>query len=152
MAEYQKIKERLIAFIAYLGIGQGKFEKECGVSNGYVNNIRKSITPEKLQQIALRYPELNTGWLMTGEGEMLKNNLVQTKHGNYSPERPYDEVFSPQRANVVQGNNTGNIRQGVGDRGKDKEIEMLKEIIKEDKEEIAFLRSLLAAKFGIEKP
>lgn len=152
MAEYQKIKERLIAFIAYLGIGQGKFEKECGVSNGYVNNIRKSITPEKLQQIALRYPELNTGWLMTGEGEMIKNNLVQTKHGNYSPERPYDEVFSPQRANVVQGNNNENIRQSVEDRGKDKEIEMLKGIIKEDKEEIAFLRSLLAAKFGIEKP
>ena len=83
---------------------------------------------------------------------MIKNNLVQTKHGNYSPERPYDEVFSPQRENVVQGNNNGDIRQSVEDRGKDKEIEMLKGIIKEDKEEIAFLRSLLAAKFGIEKP
>ena len=83
----------------------------------------------------------NTDYLLRGEGDMLAADT-----------RPYDEVFSPQRANVVQGNNNGNINQSVGDRGKDKEIEMLKEIIKEDKEEIAFLRSLLAAKFGIEKP
>lgn len=67
------VKERLIAFIAYLNIGQGKFEKNCGLANAYVANIRKSITPEKLQQISQHYPELNTGWLMTGEGEMLRN-------------------------------------------------------------------------------
>lgn len=67
------VKERLISFIAYLGIGQGRFEKECGISNGYVNNIRKSITHEKLQKIALRYPELNKAWLLTGEGSMLKD-------------------------------------------------------------------------------
>lgn len=66
------IKKRLRDFISYLDIGQAKFERECGLANGYVNNIRQSITPDKLQKIALRYPELNKGWLMTGEGEMLK--------------------------------------------------------------------------------
>lgn len=74
MADNQTIKERLLFYIKHLGIGQGKFEGMCGLANGYVNNIRKSITPEKLQQIALHNPELNTGWLMTGEGEMLKSN------------------------------------------------------------------------------
>lgn len=78
MKENLTIKERLIAFIAYLGIGQGKFEKNCGLANAYVANIRKSITPEKLQKISQRYPELNTGWLMTGEGEMLKGNIEPT--------------------------------------------------------------------------
>lgn len=73
MTDNQTIKERLISFISYLGIGQGKFEKNCGLANAYVANIRKSITPEKLQKIAQRYPELNTGWLMTGEGAMLKS-------------------------------------------------------------------------------
>lgn len=76
MNENSTIKSRLIDFISYLGIGQGKFEKQCGLANGYVNNIRKSITPEKLQQIALRHPELNTGWLMTGDGEMLKDGKI----------------------------------------------------------------------------
>lgn len=73
MEENTTIKERLISFIAYLGIGQGKFEKKCGLANAYVAHIRQSISPEKLQKIAQQYPELNTGWLMTGEGEMLKS-------------------------------------------------------------------------------
>lgn len=74
MDDNQSIKDRLITFISYLGIGQGKFEKSCGLANAYVANIRKSISPEKLQQIAQCYPELNTGWLMTGEGEMLRKH------------------------------------------------------------------------------
>lgn len=65
------VKERLIQFIKYKNIGQSAFEKFVGLSNGYVNNIRKSIQPDKVQRIALKYPELNTGWLMTGNGEML---------------------------------------------------------------------------------
>ena len=76
MIDNQTVKARLILFIKSQGIGQGRFEKVCGLSNGYVNNIRKSIQPEKLQQIALQYPTLNTGWLMTGEGEMLKREGV----------------------------------------------------------------------------
>lgn len=74
MTENQTIKERLLLYIKHLGIGQGKFESMCKLANGYVNNIRKSISPEKLQQIALHNPDLNTGWLMTGEGCMLKSN------------------------------------------------------------------------------
>ncbi len=69
------VKERLIEFIKYLEIGQGAFEKEVGLSNGYVNNIRKSIQPDKLQRISLRYPQLNPGWLMSGEGKMLKGHI-----------------------------------------------------------------------------
>jgi hypothetical protein len=68
------VKERIIMFIKSMNIGQGSFEKTVGLSNGYVNNIRKSIQPDKLQLIARCYPSLNTGWLMTGEGEMLKTD------------------------------------------------------------------------------
>ncbi|MEG1575063.1 MAG: hypothetical protein RR341_08355, partial [Bacteroidales bacterium] len=39
---------------------------------GYVNAIRVSIQPATLHKIAMCFPELNTGWLMVGEGEMLK--------------------------------------------------------------------------------
>ena len=82
MIENQTVKDRLVIYIKHLGIGQRKFEIKCGLANGYINNIRQSITPEKLQKIALYNPELNTGWLMTGEGEMLKSPVQEIKGDN----------------------------------------------------------------------
>ena len=54
MTGKETIKERLILFIKYLDTSQSKFETNCGLANGYVNNIRRSITPEKLQKLAER--------------------------------------------------------------------------------------------------
>lgn len=76
MVENQTIKDRLILYIKHLGISIRKFEAECELANGYIKNIRQSITPDKLRKIALHNPDLNTGWLMTGEGEMLKSNIT----------------------------------------------------------------------------
>lgn len=67
------VRERLIKYLKYSNLSQRKFEIEVGLSNGYVNNINKSIQPDKIQKITLHYQNLNTGWLLTGEGEMLKN-------------------------------------------------------------------------------
>ena len=70
------VKQRLIEFIKYNNLGQGAFEKKVGLSNGYVNNIRNSIQPDKLHKIALQFPDLNKGWLMTGEGEMIDTRII----------------------------------------------------------------------------
>lgn len=68
------VKDRLKIFIDYLGISQSEFEKKTGLSNGYVNNIRKSIKAEKFDNnIAPVYPELNKLWLLHGSGEMLND-------------------------------------------------------------------------------
>lgn len=66
------VKQRLIEFIKQKQISVNSFEKSVGLSTGYVKNISKSIQPEKVQRISQIYPDLNTGWLLTGEGEMLK--------------------------------------------------------------------------------
>ncbi len=68
------VKERLILFLNHKEISQNKFENLLNFSNGFVNNIRQSIIPDKLQQIALQFPELNIEWLLIGNGEMLKKN------------------------------------------------------------------------------
>lgn len=68
------VKQRLIAFIKYKNLSQKRFEVSVGLSNGYVNNIRQSITPDKLQKIALCFPDLNKAWILTGEGDMLKSD------------------------------------------------------------------------------
>lgn len=68
------VKQRLQSFIESQKISINRFEKETGLSTGYVNNIRVSIQPDKIKKIAQRFPNLNTGWLLTGEGEMLKGS------------------------------------------------------------------------------
>jgi transcriptional regulator with XRE-family HTH domain len=66
----QGVKERLIAFLKNEGLSQAKFERICGFSNGYVNNIRNGIGADKLQTILCKFPALNANWLVNGEGEM----------------------------------------------------------------------------------
>ena len=67
-----EVKERLLLFVKYKKISVKRFEELCGVSNGYVSAIRKSIGGEKLNNVLKAFPELNREWLLYGEGEMLK--------------------------------------------------------------------------------
>jgi len=78
------VKERLVSFLNYRKLSQSKFEKLIGAGNGYVNNISKGIGGEKLQRILSYFPELNSGWLMTGVGSML-NNAENTPLPNHIP-------------------------------------------------------------------
>jgi phage repressor protein C with HTH and peptisase S24 domain len=68
------VGERLKEFLKYLDISQGKFEANVKLANGYVNNLKDNIRSNTLAKISAVYPELNTAWLLTGEGEMLLNN------------------------------------------------------------------------------
>ena len=81
--ENQNVKNRLIKFIMFKNISINKFETEVGFSQGYIKNISKSIQPDKMEKIAKVYPELNLGWLMTGEGEMLRGQ-VQNIGGHHN--------------------------------------------------------------------
>lgn len=65
------VKQRLITFIKYKGLSQSRFEKAVGLSNGFVNNISKSIGADKLQRILGIFPDINQNWLLTGNGQML---------------------------------------------------------------------------------
>ena len=74
------VKERLTEFLNYRRIGQAKFSSIAGLSRGYVNNIVNTIGPEAQPKIATAFPDLNMAWLLTGKGEMLKDeaNTNQT--------------------------------------------------------------------------
>ena len=65
------VKERLLTFIASKNISARKFETITGLSNGYINNLKRSPTAEKLEKIFYKFPELSKQWLLTGEGQML---------------------------------------------------------------------------------
>lgn len=86
------VKERLIAYLDYKKVSKSDFGRSIGVSSAYVTSMRKSIDPEKLQSIAKNFPDLNTGWLMTGEGEMLKKDLSISKNPVSGPGIPFYDI------------------------------------------------------------
>lgn len=65
------LKERILLFISHVGVSKSTFERACGLSNGYVNNLKGSIGANKLEGILSAFPQLNRNWLLTGEGQML---------------------------------------------------------------------------------
>lgn len=65
-------KERLKEYLNKKHYKQTHFEKDCGFSNGFINSIRKGISPEKICVIKERCPDLNIDWLLYGEGCMIK--------------------------------------------------------------------------------
>ena len=82
MDEIENVKERLVSFLKYKKLSQAKFEKMCGMGNGYVNNIRTTIGPNKIPNIVRQFPELNISWLILGEelgGPMLKEKVKATE-------------------------------------------------------------------------
>ena len=99
------IKDRLITYLEHKGISKRQFELSIGVSNGYINNMRVSI----------HYPDLNTGWLMTGEGEMLK--------GEDKPESPRTVTIEAEAWQVIK-------QQAESLASKDRQMETLLDILK----------------------
>ena len=69
------VKERLKTFIEYKNISIAAFCRSIGVSVSYVSSMNKSIQPDKIESITICYPDLNTGWLLTGVGDMLLPDL-----------------------------------------------------------------------------
>lgn len=66
------VRDRLKAYLKEKNISQADFAIGIGASTGYVNAIVKTIGSDKLAIIREKFPDLNIGWLLTGEGEMLK--------------------------------------------------------------------------------
>lgn len=71
------VKERVKQFISLKNLRVREFERLCGFYNGFVKDLKKVIADDKLRVISLQFPELNIAWLMTGEGEMLRQVVPQ---------------------------------------------------------------------------
>jgi hypothetical protein len=126
----QKVKDRLSAFIEYLGLSTSAFEKRCGLSNGYVRNIKGNLGGKKLEDILNEFPQLNRNWLLFGEGSMLKDSENQ-----------------PQNVTIVQPE-----EQGMIDKlfflveSQRKDIETLIQLVKNKDEKIEELLDELSAR------
>ncbi len=91
------IKDRIEEFISLRGIKRSVFERTCGFSNGYTRNLKENPSGTKIEDILSAYPELNRVWLLSGEGEMLKEKEVEPNArivgGAFSVGQRDDEVI-----------------------------------------------------------
>ena len=94
-------KDRLITFLAYINISQGRFEKGVGLSTGFVNNVGDSIRKSSLDKISSVYPELNTAWLLTGVGNMINENKNNVGRDNYGVQGGGSQNISGNMVNVT---------------------------------------------------
>lgn len=70
-----KTIDRLMKFIAFAGLSARQFDLSIGAANGYTLRMRKnnaSIGSDVIENIINVYPQINVEWLITGKGEMLK--------------------------------------------------------------------------------
>lgn len=69
--------DRFLQYLNYKGITENRATIECGLSNGLIGQAKrgKSDLGEKAtEKILNKYQDLQRVWLLTGEGEMLKNS------------------------------------------------------------------------------
>ena len=118
------VKQRLVQFIKFMNLTQKEFEDRCGMSNGYVANIRKSLGSDKILSIAQQFPELNRDWLLYGEGEMLK---VSQSMGDVNNSLVVGANFSGNGNNITHNDS---INEMIGLlKKKDEQIDRLLTII-----------------------
>lgn len=73
------VKQRIIDYLKYKGIGQNRFESNAGISNGYISNLKYAPGAAVLQKILNAAPDLSRTWLLTGEGPMLVDDSTPAR-------------------------------------------------------------------------
>jgi hypothetical protein len=71
--------ERIAIFIHFKKISPHAFEQKIDLSNGYFSKQLKhlgSVGSDILIRIYQAYPELDILWVLTGEGQMLKEEIL----------------------------------------------------------------------------
>lgn len=106
------MKKRLQLFIESSGMSTRRFEIACGFPNAYVSNIKHTITPKRLAAIAEHFPQLNISWLLSGEGEMLRQTEVQEAKGSAPVQAARPEENRPQEEAPRSAVSAGNAPAG----------------------------------------
>lgn len=100
------MKDRLLAYCEFKGITPNAFEGKAGWSPSTIYNMNKGVRSDKLANVAIAFPDLDLRWLLTGQGEMLKEekkmDTATATPTNELPMLPFSAV-----AGYLAENNAG---------------------------------------------
>jgi hypothetical protein len=83
--------ERIAMYLHYRSITPHAFEKKIVLSNGYFSKQLRnkgSVGSDILIKIHEKYIDLDIMWILTGEGQMIKQSINPTEGG---PKNPVEE-------------------------------------------------------------
>ena len=72
--ELETIKDRVLYLIRQLNLSVAKFERTVGWSVGYVSTIKESFKQKKANEIKKVFKNVNVKFIMTGKGNLFKDN------------------------------------------------------------------------------
>lgn len=96
------VKDRIKQFADYVDVSYRDLSVQMGASAGYINSISRSIQPDKLSRLSAQYPQLNTNWLLTGNGEMLTPDTTEqlTEPREFAPDQMDEALRVAERMGV----------------------------------------------------
>ncbi|MBI9055480.1 MAG: hypothetical protein JEY96_16780 [Bacteroidales bacterium] len=75
MQNISPIKQRILQFVDTLGISKREFYAKTGISRGTLES-KTGITEDTLAKLFAAYPDLNTGWVITGKESTIKEPAI----------------------------------------------------------------------------
>lgn len=70
--------DRILSIIKYFNLSPSDFAEEIGVQRSSISHLisgRNKPSLEFIQKILQRFPEINSEWMLSGNGEMVKAGL-----------------------------------------------------------------------------
>lgn len=79
----ENIIQRIKQYIDFKDVKVSVLEKQVGMSNGsFASQLKKNKTigVDKLENILSRFTDINSDWLLYGQGEMIKVNILEERN------------------------------------------------------------------------
>ena len=114
-------KNRLMRYISHCGMSVRAFQRTASLPTTYVANM-KSVTPKAADKISEAYPDLNIGWLLTGEGEMLRSTSPRPAIAEHAEALKQNQDGEEPRS----GGTAAKIERGMNDTERAELIEQIK--------------------------
>lgn len=112
-------QDRIKIFICFKGLSVKRFEELTGLSNGYINSMKKGFGEQKLYGVLKVFPELNRDWLVYGEGEMLvqSQSLTQSTDEHIDLQVADDTLVAELRSKIERlESKIDNLNQELGEK------------------------------------
>lgn len=138
-------KQRLEYYLSCKGLKKATFEQSVGAAQGFVNNIGKSIGGTYVEKISRIYPDLSIGWLLSGEGEMLKQVPSNVQIGDGNTNQQGDNTTTTTTNNYSNGcERAGKVNEEIMNR-------MLESLSEQSKKHLELLDKALSIDRDLEE-